>query len=259
MAQRGEWPTSNCMLCHICIEDTNHITACRSSLANITRIDAALQATQKLQELDTDPDILTIFTKALCKPTNGSMVFSCPHTTDSNIILQHACKDQDQIGHIQFLQGMIATTWQQAQEEYYYNIESSKTSKTWAVKVVNILHQFLHSIWITRCEITHKRKMEILTQKEHREVAQRIQYEKDNGLGDLTPNFQYLQVEAENISNASLDFQYAWLEELELARCVMDGDSPTISIKQLRETYHNSTVKLQTALRAPHTGTPHTG
>ena len=105
MAQQGEWTTSNYMLCHICIEDTNHITASRSSLANITRIDAALQATQKLQELDTDPDILTIFTKALCKPTNGSMVFSCPHTTDSNILLQQACTDQDQIGHLQFLQG----------------------------------------------------------------------------------------------------------------------------------------------------------
>ena len=90
-------------------------------------------------------------------------------------------------------------------------------------------------------------------------MAQRIQYEKDNGLGDLTPNFQYLQVEAENISNASLDFQYAWLEELELARCVMDGDSPTIAIHQLPEKSHNSTVKLHTVLSPSHTGTPHIG
>ena len=90
-------------------------------------------------------------------------------------------------------------------------------------------------------------------------MAQRIQYEKDNGLGDLTPNYQYLQVEAETISNASLDFQYVWLEELELARRAIDGDSPTTSIKQLQETYHNSTVKLHTALRTSQTGTTHTG
>lgn len=97
------------MLCHIYIEDTNHITACWPSLANITRIDTALQVSQNLKELDTDLNILNIFRKTLCKPTNGSMSFSSSQRMYSNTIFQQACKDKDQIINLQFLQEMIAT------------------------------------------------------------------------------------------------------------------------------------------------------
>ena len=143
--------TTKCPCCqNVTIEDTHHQVHCtdpqRVSLWN----DTTQELETWLSEQDTEPALHTTITCYLRHKGTLSFLDSKPRS----LVLSTA---QDEIGWDNFLEGKLTTEIRSIQAKHLGIPASNKTVTKWMTGLISFLLKIIHSQWIYRNEVVHKR------------------------------------------------------------------------------------------------------
>jgi hypothetical protein len=111
-------------------------------------------------------------------PTVAFATFSNPWTFQ-------AAQAQDQIGWLHTTEGKISVQWKHLQAEHYRSIDSRRSPGKWAAGLITNLLSVIHSQWLHRCTVLHKRDAQGLQLKQGQELLAVIQNQLALGLEGL--------------------------------------------------------------------------
>ena len=94
-------------------------------------------------------------------------------------------EEQDMIGWNNFTEGKISQEFRKVQHEYLDSIDSTKTALFWTSQLISKLLLLIHSQWIYRNNVVHKRTRDGLKRKEGLYINSKIHHEMALGISQL--------------------------------------------------------------------------
>ena len=145
MVYRKEWTSAKCRCCLSTNElDTFHIFQCPNKELRLTRNLLFSNLLAKLKQLDTDPNIISIYSNVL---------FSSSTSSWDDPLLVSAFLDLQRLGSKQILHGLIPTSILKVQERYLKDKRSSY--RKWGINVISSLLLLSHCLWKVQCNIVY--------------------------------------------------------------------------------------------------------
>ena len=140
------WEEERCPLCAAMVEDARHVPMCPAAPIRQTYAVGVTKFQEKLQSLQTHPDIITCLTKGIERRGASFSSHSKPW-------IATAATEQETIGWAATIEGRISSLWTDLQSSHYEKIRSRRSPEAWAAHVVEALWTLSHSLWVKRCEI----------------------------------------------------------------------------------------------------------
>jgi len=127
--------------------------------------------------------------------------------------------EQDTIGWDNFTEGKISSVFRELQHKYLVSIDSRKTALQWTSQLISKLLLLLHTQWIYRNAVVHKRTRDGLKKKEGAYITSKIhqQFALGNLMLDKDDSF-LLRTTAKDILALSGIEKKTWLRAVTAAR-----------------------------------------
>ena len=134
---------------------------------------------------------------------------------------QRLAEEQDSIGWDNFTEGKISNEFRLIQHEYFVSIDSRKTALHWTAQLISKLLLLVHTQWIYRNAVVHKRTKDGLKRKEGAYIRSKIHQEFALGASQLDKDDRFLMENTEQeILALSGVHKKIWLRALATARLV---------------------------------------
>ena len=151
---------------------------------------------------------------------------SCP----ANINFSYT---QDEIGWFNFMEGKITNEIRSFQHKYLISISSSISIHTWISKLISHLLHIIHSQWLYRNEVVHRKTQDGLKRSEGAAIRIAIRVQLRLGRHDLDAEDHFLLHHTYNeISTWSGEEKKLWLHAIKSARQAAVLNTATASIPQ---------------------------
>ena len=215
LQKRNPHQDPKCPCCKITIEDTRHQLHCLDPERKELWDDSVDELRKWLTEVDTEPNLNYSITTYI--RDKGHTNFS--DTIDQQGELQNIANIIDIIGWDNFIEGKIPIELRVKQHEYYTEIESRKTGMTWASDLISKLLLLIHTQWIYRNDIVHKRARDGLKLAESAETNKEITAQFNLGPDSLLGEDEHLLEHTKNeTSEWSGIKKKIWIRTIKLAR-----------------------------------------
>jgi len=152
MKQWGFWDHNTCPCCQSATEDKAHLVMCLNQYCKDVWQSNIMIVEEWMEQEDMLPEICGCLIRAL---RERSMTWD--FRTDCNAQVIGVAEIQMKIGWMNFMEGKLASQWQELQKGHYERICSDKSVKKWARGLVMELLQLMHSQWVYRNSIKHKK------------------------------------------------------------------------------------------------------
>ena len=137
---------------------------------------------------------------------------SCPPTLNFS-------PTQDEIGWFNFMEGKITTEIRTLQHKHLISISSSIPIQTWITNFISQLLHVLHSQWLYRNEVVHRRTQDGLKRSEGAAIRIAIRVQLRLGIQDLDVEDHFLLHHTyDEISTWSGEEKKLWLHAIKSAR-----------------------------------------
>lgn len=134
-----------CSQCH-CTESNDHVFTCKFRVSIHTSF--IRRFTLKLLEMHTCPALIQDFISGYKNVVQGT---SLPLSTKAGI-------HQSRLGWIHLFRGFLSSLWHQQQDDYIRSLKpgpQDANTHVWASKIVSLLLDHSHDLWMSRCETIH--------------------------------------------------------------------------------------------------------
>ena len=145
--------------------------------------------------------------------TSGGAHFS------RGLSLQGILCDQADLGWVNFFSGQWSVKWKEAQKRHYRNINKRKSTKSWAVAILQKLMMIRWDLWQYRNSILHSPTGPIAIASHH-SLNHRISEEKAKGTDGITKSNTHLFSAFYSITklhSGDIPSKILWLEMVRLA------------------------------------------
>ena len=145
---------------------------------------------------------------------------------------QRLAEEQDMIGWDNFTEGKISKEFRRIQHEYLVSIDSRKTALHWTAQLISKLLLLVHTQWVYRNAIVHKRTKDGLKRKEGAYICSKIHQEFALGANQLDKDDKFLMESTEqDILALSGVHTKIWLRAIATARLVGKTKSKDVRYK----------------------------
>ena len=214
MRRWGFWDHDRCPCCKEPDETTLHLLTCEHPILTQNFHSRVKLVDIWMQQNDTHPDIRICFRQAL-ETRDPEATFS----SFSSPFCHEAALEQDEIGWQNFAEGKISKRWRLLQEEYFQEIDSSRSADRWAEGMVSQLLELTHSQWKVRSEHLHERNHQGLLHDQAVALEQSINEEFARGYENLARRDRHLiQRGRDSVISLSGSDKQAWLRSVQIAR-----------------------------------------
>ena len=214
-AKLAQWDSnadSRCPNCHCLDEDADHIIQCRSAHRTALLMKSISELGDWMKDNGTHPGISKLV--CLYLSGRGQRSFSSPLNIPDS--LKQLCREQDELGWRNFLEGRISTQFRAIQSRYLRVRHPRRTVDTWLRGFASNLLSITHSQWIFRCISKHHSTKGTKALATREALLTEIERQKQLGSEALSENDQWmLEVDVED--ETAEDQQY-WLFAVEAAR-----------------------------------------
>ena len=219
MHRRGHEDHAQCPCCKVAgtVETTRHQARCPDPERILLWEDSVNDLKKWLSEKDTDPNIQELIIGYL--HGRGTVVLG--NITNLPIGLQRLANEQDTIGWDNFTEGKISKEFRRIQHEYFVSIDSRKTALHWTAQLISKLLLLVHTQWVYRNTIVHKRTKDGLKRKEGAYIRSKIHQEFALGASQLDKDDCFLMEHTEqDILALSGVNKKTWLRAIATARLI---------------------------------------
>ena len=219
MYKRGLEDHTQCPCCKIpgIVETTRHQAKCNDPERMLLWKDSVNDLKQWLPEKDTDPNLQELIIGYL--HGRGAVMLGNIHNLPMRF--QRLAEDQDTIGWDNFTEGKISNEFRLIQHEYLVSIDSRKTALHWTAQLISKLLLLVHTQWVYRNAIVHKRTKDGLKRKEGAYIRSKIHQEFALGANQLDKDDRFLMENTEqDILALSGVHKKIWLRAIATARLV---------------------------------------
>ena len=152
------------------MSNTKHIIMCDDPRAQIKYHNSLLQFSNFLHKINTHPQIINIFQRALSYQRPASF-FHISQNIGADFSLQRASQQQDQIGWHNFFKGHLSSAWKSSQLNYLkQHFLFPPSVDSWRKQIVLHIYEFSYSMWSHRNSILHQREEEHLNFQESKKM-----------------------------------------------------------------------------------------
>ena len=214
MSYRSPLHSTSCPCCQLpdIIEDTHHQIHCTNPERQQLWQDTLSNLSSWLDSHDCEPHLsITILTYLSNK---GAIAFT--QSTPPNLSFSDI---QDQIGWDNFIEGKITTEIRDIQHSYLCSISSRISIDKWIGTFISQLLHLIHSQWLFRNEIVHRKSQDGLSQAEAAQIRIAIRVQLRLGIQNLDEEDHFLlQHTYDDISTWSGIEKKLWLSAIKAAR-----------------------------------------
>ena len=220
MIKRYRYQThDNCPRCNSPNEDTQHVIKCQHPVAKElweTELNSTL--TWMLAS-DIEPDIAT----SIISNLQGWYKNDFPTTSGTNNhLVSQAIRKQTHIGWKSFLEGFWVKEWEQAQNIYFKEKSSPKSTELLISKAQRRIWKIAWPLWLHRNEILHETQKSIHPQ-EMINLDEEVQYEWNKGLDQLPQTHHHkFTVSLDDLLRHNCTSKINWLFSIWAARETKD-------------------------------------
>jgi hypothetical protein len=204
-----EHPSPACPRCNE-TETVEHVWRCQHDTENIWDKSLSNLKDWMLQH-DTHPEVARVIIEGLraWRSDKESIKYSTVEWVNE-LVMQ-----QNQMGWRNFFEGMLSTNWQLAQNAYFQQIGSRKSSKRWATAIIRKMWQIAWDLWEHRNGFLHDKNTGIHSQT----INKLIQLEFQKGWSTLDRETRALfRPGNELISQKPLEVREQWVKRVQAAR-----------------------------------------
>ena len=219
MHRRGHEEHSRCPCCHSpdIRETTRHQARCLDPERIILWNDSVDELNQWLTKKDTEPNIQILIIGYL----RGRGEVELQSILNLPVRFLELAMEQDTIGWDNFTEGKISCVFRKLQHEYLVSIDSRKTALQWTSQLISKLLLLVHSQWIYRNSVVHKRTRDGLKKKERAYINSKIHQQFALGDSMLEKNDSFLLgTTTQDILALSGVEKKTWLRAVTAARLV---------------------------------------
>ena len=219
MFKRGLEDHTKCPCCNLpgIVETTRHQVKCTDPERILLWKDSVNDLKQWLSEKDTDPNLQELIIGYL----HGRGEVTLGNISNLPVRFQQLAEEQDSIGWDNFTEGKISNEFRLIQHEYFVSIGSRKTALHWTAQLISKLLLLIHTQWIYRNAVVHKRTKDGLKRKEGAYIRSKIHQEFALGASQLDKDDRFLMENTEQeILALSGVHKKIWLRALATARLV---------------------------------------
>ena len=217
MYRRGHEDHTTCPCClnPDISESARHQARCMDPERIVLWKDSVEDLNQWLTEKDTEPDIQVLIIGYL-QGKGAVKIQAIPNLPYRFLEL---AIEQDTIGWDNFTEGKISSVFRELQHKYLVSIDSRKTALQWTSQLISKLLLLLHTQWIYRNAVVHKRTRDGLKKKEGAYITSKIhqQFALGNLMLDKDDSF-LLRTTAKDILALSGIEKKTWLRAVTAAR-----------------------------------------
>ena len=170
-----------------------------------------------------------------------------------------AARAQDELGWKLFMEGKIIKAWAHIQELHYRGQkENHPKGKTWATKVVLLLHEIIYKMWKSRNDVLHNNEKAKYMTKEQEMPNNRIHEEFEIGGEELHPDeCDVFNHSEEEVKAFAIPTKKRWLDTIDIycnrakqkRRC---EKTPCFFSAQEEIKYHERSDRLKRAFNSQH-------
>lgn len=196
-------------------EDTLHQMHCPAPSRQALFHDDLDTFRRWLETNDTEPQL----TVALLSYTRNKGALRFQDIPGLPSTLQEAAAAQDIIGWDNFIEGKITQSIRHFQANYLRDVSSRRTPNRWTAGLVEQLLTIVHSQWVHRNEIVHRRERDGLRTAEHNQLKTRLEQELARGTDGMDSEDHHL-MEKDFASLWALpgSDKKIWLRAVQIAR-----------------------------------------
>ena len=173
MSSCGYWDNDLCPLCQKVPENTKHILRCEHDDISKRYFERTKKVLKWMHNNETMPELIHL-TEIVLRARGERTFTSCIPEEYYGTGIHQLAISQDEIGLHNFFLGRISVMWKKLQSRHYNDLDSKRSSISWANRFVLQIYSFTHSIWKRRCELIHEHDQDRMDEEEHEKLNDEI-------------------------------------------------------------------------------------
>ena len=207
-----------CPICNEENETTQHVIQCKDETVQNMLQEEFNNLHKWLTTIQTSSELRECITSCLKQWTQKGTIDYKP----TNLILQQAIKEQEDIGWLRFFQGFWTPKWRNCQEQYMNMTNSSKSPILWTSKTQRRIWRIAWSTWRHRNNYLHEDNKSMHTQ-DTIGLEQEIIKEWNLGTQQLPQQNHYLfSGTMEDLKEKSTKHKLTWIYTVWTAREIIN-------------------------------------
>ena len=210
--------TAQCPRCDEPYEDAKHVMLCQDPDAVATWKESVNVLYKWMKKTQTEPSMAEAIRTRLLQWHSGSDLLPCETDYPG---LSTAIRAQDLLGWQNFLDGLLATEWEEVQNSYFQWLGSRRTGRRWVELLILKVWEVAWDQWQHRNGIAHA-ESEDAFRFDMDAIDCSIREEFIRGPQRLPSRERHLfSGSLEELLDKSARFRRAWLDSVELARSTL--------------------------------------